>query len=115
MSKKDFTNLYKKPQGAGALFSADESKPDTIPNHPTGIKKKGRPPADNPQPPGQPKPGDIRFTFIASEAIINDIKSIATYESKTIKEILNEALTAYISNYTPSQKETPKLQSNVNR
>jgi hypothetical protein len=114
MSKKDFTNLYKKPQGLNALLP-DESKPDTIPNHPTGIKKKGRPPADNPQPAGQPKPGDIRFTFIASEAIINDIKSIATYESKTIKEILNEALTAYISNYTPSQKETPKLQSNVNR
>jgi hypothetical protein len=115
MSKKDFNLSLKKPQGAGALFSAEETKPDTIPNHPTGIKKKGRPPGDNPQPPGQTKPGDIRFTFIASEAIINDIKSIATYESKTIKEILNEALTAYISNYTPSKKQTPKLQSNVNR
>jgi len=114
MSKKDFTNLYKKPQGLNALLP-DESKPDTIPNHPTGIKKKGRPPADNPQPPGQPKPGDIRFTFIASETLISDIKSIAAYEGKQIKAVLSEAIINYINQYTPSKKETPKLQSNVNR
>lgn len=115
MSKKDFNISLKKPQGAGALFSAEETKPDTIPNHPTGEKKRGRRPVDNPKPQGQTKPGDTRFTFIVSETLISDIKSIAAYESKQIKEVLSEALTAYISNYTPSKKQTPKLQSNVNR
>jgi hypothetical protein len=111
MSKKDFNISLKKPQGAGALFSTDETKPDTIPNHPTGIKKRGRPPVDNPKPEGQTKPGDVRFTFIVSETLISDIKSIAAYEGKQIKEILSEAIGNYINQYKPSKKETPKLKS----
>jgi hypothetical protein len=112
MSKKEFNNLFKKPQGASALLSSgDDKKPDTIPNHPTGIKKRGRKPVENPKPQGQTKKGDTRFTFIVSEALISDIKSIAAYESKQIKEVLSEAITNYIDQYKPSKKETPKLQS----
>ena len=109
MSKKDFTNLRKRtPQGLSALVSV-ESKRDTIPDHPTGIKKRGRRPADNPKPPGQTKAGERRFTFIVNEALLDDIKSIAKYESKQIKEVLNEALTQYVNNYKPSKKQAPKL------
>lgn len=109
MSKKQFSNLTKRtPQGLGALVNS-ETKPDTIPDHPTGIKKRGRRPTDNPKPPGQTKAGERRFTFIVNELLLDDIKNIAKYESKQIKEVLSEALTQYVNNYKPSKKQAPKL------
>ncbi len=38
------------------------------------------------------KPGETRATFIINEDTLEDLKALAWYERKTIKQVLNEAL-----------------------
>jgi len=42
------------------------------------------------------KPGETRATFIINEDTLKDLKALAWYERKTIKQVLNEALQEYI-------------------
>ncbi len=44
------------------------------------------------------KPNETRATFIINEDILEDLKALAWYERKTIKQVLNEALQGYIKN-----------------
>jgi len=44
------------------------------------------------------KPGETRATFIINEDILEDLKALAWFERKTIKQVLNEALQGYIKN-----------------
>jgi len=44
------------------------------------------------------KPGETRATFIINEDILENLKALAWYERKTIKQVLNEALQGYIKN-----------------
>ncbi len=44
------------------------------------------------------KPGETRATFIINEDTLEDLKALAWYERKTIKQVLNEALQGYIKN-----------------
>jgi len=45
------------------------------------------------------KPNETRrVTFIINEDTLKDIKALAWFERKTIKEVLNEALQGYIKN-----------------
>jgi len=44
------------------------------------------------------KPNETRATFIVNEDILEDLKALAWYERKTIKQVLNEALQGYIKN-----------------
>jgi len=44
------------------------------------------------------KPGETRATFIINEDTLENLKALAWYERKTIKQVLNEALQGYIKN-----------------
>jgi len=44
------------------------------------------------------KPNETRATFIVNEDTLEDLKALAWYERKTIKQVLNEALEGYIKN-----------------
>jgi len=44
------------------------------------------------------KPNETRATFIVNEDTLEDLKALAWYERKTIKQVLNEALQGYIKN-----------------
>jgi len=44
------------------------------------------------------KPNETRATFIINEGILEDLKALAWYERKSIKQVLNEALEGYIKN-----------------
>jgi len=44
------------------------------------------------------KPNETRATFIINEDTLEDLKALAWYERKTIKQVLNEALQGYIKN-----------------
>jgi len=44
------------------------------------------------------KPNETRATFIVNEDTLKDLKALAWYERKTIKQVLNEALQGYIKN-----------------
>ncbi len=44
------------------------------------------------------KPNETRATFIVNEDILEDLKALAWFERKTIKQVLNEALQGYIKN-----------------
>lgn len=42
---------------------------------------------------------EVRATFIIKEVQLNEIKALAYWQRKQIKEIINEAFTLYVSNY----------------
>jgi len=44
------------------------------------------------------KSNETRATFIVNEDTLEDLKALAWYERKTIKQVLNEALQGYIKN-----------------
>jgi len=44
------------------------------------------------------KPNETRATFIINEDILEDLKALAWFERKSIKQALNEALQGYIKN-----------------
>ena len=44
------------------------------------------------------KAGETRATFIINKDILEDLKALAWYERKSIKQVLNEALEGYIKN-----------------
>jgi len=44
------------------------------------------------------KPNETRATFIVNEDTLEDLKALAWFERKSIKQVLNEALQGYIKN-----------------
>ncbi len=79
MSKKDFKS------GLNTLLGEDKT-PELTKREITKTSQIGT------------KPNETRATFIINEDILEDLKALAWFERKTIKEVLNEALQGYIKN-----------------
>ena len=84
MSKKDFSG------GLSTVLGEDKA-PETTKREITkrGITKTSQ---------IGTKPGETIATFIINEDILEDLKDLAWFERKTIKQVLNEALQEYIKN-----------------
>ena len=54
------------------------------------------------------KPNETRATFIINEDTLKDLKALAWYERKTIKQVLNEALQGHLKK-NKNIKEAKKL------
>jgi len=79
MSKKDFSG------GLSTVLGEDKA-PETTKRGITKTSQIGT------------KPNETRATFIVNEDTLKDLKALAWYERKTIKQVLNEALQGYIKN-----------------
>ena len=79
MSKKDFSG------GLSTVLGEDKA-PETTKREITKTSQIGT------------KPNETRATFIINEDTLEDLKALAWYERKTIKQVLNEALQGYIKN-----------------
>ncbi len=79
MSKKDFSG------GLSTVLGEDKA-PETTKRGITKTSQIGT------------KPNETRATFIVNEDILEDLKALAWYERKKIKQVLNEALQGYIKN-----------------
>jgi len=79
MSKKDFSG------GLDVLLGGDSPK-ETPKREITKTSQIGT------------KPNETRATFIINEDTLENLKALAWFERKTIKQVLNEALQGYIKN-----------------
>jgi hypothetical protein len=79
------------------------------------IRKVGRPKKINAIKPGQLKKGERRFTFIASEKIVDDIKKGAKEEKLKIKEYFKKVFHYYWSKNKTKRKEEILLKSYLNK
>jgi len=79
MSKKDFSG------GLSTVLGEDKA-PETTKRGITKTSQIGT------------KPNETRATFIVNEDTLENLKALAWYERKTIKQVLNEALEGYIKN-----------------
>ena len=51
----------------------------------------------------------VRVCYNLNAELVEKIKRLAEYERKNINEVYNEALEAYIKNWTPTVMEPPQL------
>ncbi len=84
MSKKDFSG------GLSTVLGEDKA-PETTRR---GVTKRGVTKTSQ----IGTKPNETRATFIINEDILEDLKALAWFERKSIKQALNEALQGYIKN-----------------
>ena len=77
MRKKDFKS------GLNILLGEDKA-PETAKREITKTSQIGT------------KPNETRATFIINEDTLEDLKALAWYERKTIKQVLNEALEGHL-------------------
>ena len=97
MSKKDFKS------GLNILLGEDKAEEITR----RGITKRGVTKTSQ----IGTKPGETRATFIINEDTLENLKALAWYERKTIKQVLNEALEGYIKK-NKNIKEAKNLYKN---
>ncbi len=77
MRKKDF-------RGGLNILLGEDKAPELTKREITKTSQKGT------------KPGETRATFIINEDTLKDLKALAWYERKTIKQVLNEALQGHL-------------------
>ncbi|MFA5436315.1 MAG: hypothetical protein WC372_09800 [Candidatus Neomarinimicrobiota bacterium] len=90
MSKKDFTGGLDSLLGGGMT---PQGKADPKPRPGTARKRAEKPPKEATRQP------ETRATFIIKEETLTRLKAIAYWERVLIKDVINEALEAYLSKY----------------
>jgi hypothetical protein len=90
MSKKDFTGGLDSLLG-GSITPPEKTDPKPRPG--TARKKADKPPKEATRQP------EIRATFIIKEETITRLKAIAYWDRVLIKDVINEALEAYLNKY----------------
>ena len=57
------------------------------------------------------KPGDMRKTYLVAKKLDDKITTIAYWDRKTVKEVINEALSGYIASWEKKNGPADKVKS----